>query len=80
MREQTLDLFRQWRERWLCKYDILRLNVLNEDIDPQTNQPYTAMTNEEKQWRLSVLNFTDLITDETQKSDYPTIPQRLLNL
>ena len=69
--------FRMWRAIMLAKYDVLRLNVQNGDIDPKTNQPYPEITDEEKQWRLAVLNFTDQITHETTEADYPQPPERL---
>jgi len=84
--EQNFDLlwlgikkenFRAWRSERLLKYDILRLNVFNEDIDPNTNTFYQPITEEEKQWRVSVLNFTNQITKDTTPNDYPTPSLRL---
>lgn len=69
--------FRAHRDHYLAKYDILRLNVLNGDMDPATNQPYTPITQEEKQWRVTMLNFTNQITENTTASDYPPVPLRL---
>lgn len=70
--------FRMWRDLYLKKYDILRINIASGDIDPKTNSPYVPITEAEKQWRVAMLNFTDQITEATTKADYPPIPERLL--
>jgi hypothetical protein len=74
---QKINNFRSFRENLLKKYDLLRINVQNGDIDPKTNLPYEPVSQEEKQWRLTVLNFTDLITKDTEEEDYPETPERL---
>jgi hypothetical protein len=73
----NLDHFRRWRSAMLAKYDILRQCAINGDLDPSTAQPYSAITEAEKQWRVAVLNFTDQITHETTEADYPQPPERL---
>ena len=75
--QRNVDAFRSWRSQRLAKYDLIRLCALNGDIDPATNQPYPAITEAEKQWRVEVLNFTDQITHETTEADYPEPPERL---
>ena len=74
---QNVDAFRSWRAQRLAKYDLIRLGALNGDIDPTTGQPYPAITEAEKQWRVEVLNFTDQIAHETTEADYPEPPERL---
>jgi len=69
--------FRAYRAEKLVKYDILRINILSGDLDPITLQVYSPLTNEEKIWRVNVLNFTESITQYTTENDYPTLPQRL---
>ena len=69
--------FRRYREDMLRKYDILRINILHGDIDAKTNLPYEPLNAVEKQWRLDMLNFTDLITENTTYLDYPETPERL---
>jgi len=73
----NLGHFRRWRSSVLAKYDILRQCAINGDFDPNTGQPYSAITEAEKQWRVAVLNFTDQITHETTEADYPQPPERL---
>ena len=74
---KNIDVFRTWRAMTLAKYDLLRQCALNGDIDPNTGQPYPAITDAEKQWRVTVLNFTNQITHETTEADYPVPPERL---
>jgi hypothetical protein len=69
--------FRQWRDYYLRKYDILRINILHNDINPKTNEPYEPLSDVEKTWRVSVLEFTDLINEDTSPDDYPEIPERI---
>jgi hypothetical protein len=76
--EQNKELFRQWRSKYLGKYDLLGLWVLRGDIDPITGLEYAPITDAERQWRVAVLNFTDNITAFTTPSQYPTVPTRLL--
>jgi len=74
---QKKNDFRGFREPFLQKYDLLRINVQNGDYDPKTGEPYYPITEDEKQWRLTMLNFTNSITHETTEKDYPEIPERL---
>ena len=76
-RQRRVDRFRSHRTEMLGKYDILRINVINGDIDPSTSKQYSAITQAEKQWRIDMLNFTDEITHETTEGDYPETPQRI---
>jgi hypothetical protein len=79
-RNKAVEKFRSQRNKLLEKYDILRINVINGDIDPGTSRVYSAITQTEKQWRIDMLNFTDEITHETTEEDYPQTPQRIANL
>jgi hypothetical protein len=76
-KDENVSRFREVRTKLLERYDILRINVLNGDIDPETSQPYAPITQAEKQWRLSMLNFTESVTHETKESQYPQTPARI---
>lgn len=81
-KQEKIDIiksrFREWRAYQLQKYDLIRQCALNQDIDPKTNEIYPPFTEEEKQWRLDLLNFTDLINENTTIEDYPLTPTRFL--
>jgi NifB/MoaA-like Fe-S oxidoreductase len=74
---EKISEFRSFREELLKKYDILRINIQSGDYDPKTGKVYSPLSEEEKQWRLSMLDFTDSITHETTEKDYPETPDRL---
>ena len=69
--------FRQWRDYYLRKYDILRINILHGDLNPRNGLPYEPLTEDEKQWRVDMLNFTNYINENTTAQDYPKIPERI---
>lgn len=69
--------FRQWRDYYLRKYDILRINILHNDINLRNGLPYEPLTEDEKQWRVDVLNFTNYINENTTAQDYPEVPERV---
>jgi hypothetical protein len=71
--ERNLEKFRNYRALMFSKYDILRICIITGEIEGQ-------LTEEEKQWRLDLLNFTEQITPETSPEDYPQVPLRLQNL
>jgi hypothetical protein len=73
----NIGSFRSFREELLKKYDILRINIQSGDYDPKTGEVYSPLSEEEKQWRVSILNFTNSITHETTEEDYPETPDRL---
>jgi len=74
---EKLNNFRLFREELLKKYDILRINIQSGDYDPKTSEVYLPLSEEEKQWRVSMLDFTDIITHETTEENYPETPDRL---
>lgn len=79
--EETIRLskladFRVFRAAQLAKYDILRQGFLAGDYDTN-GVPYPALSEEEKQYRLALLNFPPQITDKTTELDYPQAPVRL---
>jgi len=69
--------FKAWRGEQLAKYDILGLCVARGDKDPKTGEIYGPITEEEKNFRVLILNFTGQITSNTTAADYPSIPTRL---
>jgi hypothetical protein len=70
-------LFRAWRAKYLSAYDRLGLFVMRGDLDPSTGQPYSQITDAERNWRVQVLNYTPNINLYTTESDYPVPPARL---
>jgi hypothetical protein len=74
---QNINSFRLYREELLKKYDILRINIQSGDYDPKTGEVYLPLSEEEKQWRVSMLDFTSNITHETTEESYPETPNRL---
>jgi hypothetical protein len=78
-KNNNIAIFREFREKLLKKYDLLRINIESGDYNPETNLPYSPLTEEEKLWRIEMLNFTDTITHETIIEDYPNTPERILN-
>ena len=63
-----LDAFREYREEAFKKWDIIKSNSLIGLADP--------ITQEEKDWYLSMLNFTDSITIDSTPDTWPVIPER----
>lgn len=70
---RTVDIykekFREERENLFKKWDILKTNSLIGLADP--------VTEDEKQWYLEMLSFTDNMTKDSTPDTWPVIPKRL---
>lgn len=76
-KQKNITAFRNYRAIKLAKYDLLRQGYLAGDYDPITGTHYLPLTEEEKLYRVALLNFTSQITSTTTENDYPQVPARL---